>query len=91
MGMACKTRIKKNDIMSEHFFGSSVSTPKSSSTITSLSSLRLCKAIRPSYKKVEVPGDYAIVDHSIFRTNSGAVGTLHVAGSDAPEIYNRSS
>ena len=30
--------------------------------------------------KVDVPGDYTIVDHSIFRINKGAMGQLHVEG-----------
>src|SRR5262249_21477433 len=35
-----------------------------------------------------VPGDYALVDHSIFRAfNKGAVGTLVVEGRDQPELY----
>ena len=38
--------------------------------------------------KVEVPGTYVIVDHSIFRTHKGALGTLTVAGPAAPDIYD---
>jgi nitrite reductase (NO-forming) len=38
--------------------------------------------------KVEVPGTYVIVDHSIFRTHKGALGTLVVSGPDRPDIYN---
>jgi nitrite reductase (NO-forming) len=35
-----------------------------------------------------VPGEYALVDHSIFRAfNKGAVGTLVVEGPDQPELY----
>jgi nitrite reductase (NO-forming) len=35
-----------------------------------------------------VPGEYAMVDHSIFRAfNKGAVGSLVVDGPDAPEVY----
>lgn len=37
--------------------------------------------------KLEVPGDYSIVDHSIFRIEKGAVGTLHVDGKENPEVY----
>lgn len=37
--------------------------------------------------KLEVPGSYTLVDHSIFRIEKGAVGTLSVSGPDAPEIY----
>ena len=38
--------------------------------------------------KVEVPGTYVIVDHSIFRTHKGALGTLTVNGPAAPDIYD---
>ncbi len=38
--------------------------------------------------KVEVPGTYVIVDHSIFRTHKGALGTLVVTGPAAPDIYD---
>ena len=39
--------------------------------------------------KVEVPGDYAIVDHSIFRAfNKGALGTLKVTGMENHTIYS---
>ncbi len=37
---------------------------------------------------VEVPGDYILVDHSIFRIGKGAVGILNVAGKENPAIYN---
>lgn len=30
--------------------------------------------------KLEVPGDYSLVDHSIFRLEKGALGVLHVEG-----------
>jgi hypothetical protein len=36
---------------------------------------------------VDVPGDYVIVDHSIFRVHKGALGVLHVEGEDRPDIY----
>jgi nitrite reductase (NO-forming) len=37
---------------------------------------------------VEQPGDYALVDHSIFRAfNQGALGTLSVDGKASPRIY----
>jgi nitrite reductase (NO-forming) len=37
---------------------------------------------------VEQPGDYALVDHSIFRAfNQGALGTLAVGGQATPRIY----
>ncbi len=35
-----------------------------------------------------VPGEYAMVDHSIFRAfNKGAVGSIEVSGPSAPDIY----
>ncbi|MBI3997766.1 MAG: nitrite reductase, copper-containing [Armatimonadetes bacterium] len=37
--------------------------------------------------RVEVPGTYLLVDHSIFRIDKGAVGELVVAGRQAPEIF----
>jgi nitrite reductase (NO-forming) len=39
--------------------------------------------------KVEVPGDYTLVDHSIFRLEKGAVGVLTVEGPANPEIFPR--
>lgn len=38
--------------------------------------------------KVDVPGAYLLVDHSIFRVAKGAVGILSVTGKDNPLIYN---
>jgi len=39
--------------------------------------------------RVEVPGTYIIVDHSIFRTfNKGALGMLKVTGDEKKEIYS---
>jgi len=37
--------------------------------------------------KVDIPGDYLLVDHSIFRINKGAVGMLSVTGEKNPEIF----
>jgi nitrite reductase (NO-forming) len=37
--------------------------------------------------RVEVPGTYLLVDHSIFRIDKGAVGQLVVSGPAAPQIY----
>ncbi|HKD17002.1 MAG TPA: hypothetical protein VKG23_03960, partial [Thermoanaerobaculia bacterium] len=37
--------------------------------------------------RVEVPGDYTLVDHAIFRMIRGAMGTLHVEGPESPEIF----
>ena len=39
--------------------------------------------------KVEVPGDFTMVDHSIFRINKGAMGQLHVEGPENPEILKK--
>jgi len=39
--------------------------------------------------EVQVPGDYTLVDHSIFRINKGALGNLHVEGPDNPEILKK--
>ena len=36
---------------------------------------------------VEVPGDYTLVDHAIFRIEKGAVGFLHVEGQPRHDIY----
>lgn len=39
--------------------------------------------------RVLVPGHYTLLDHSIFRTDRGAMGMLDVDGADAPEIYRK--
>lgn len=40
--------------------------------------------------KVEEPGDYVIVDHSIFRAfNKGAIGKLHVTGDKNEQVYHK--
>ena len=39
--------------------------------------------------KVEVPGDYTLVDHSIFRINKGAMGQLHVEGPENPDVLKK--
>ncbi len=36
----------------------------------------------------DVPGEYTIVDHSIFRTEKGALGTIKVTGPARPDIYH---
>jgi nitrite reductase (NO-forming) len=36
---------------------------------------------------LEVPGDYLMVDHSIFRTRKGAAGVIHVEGQANPAVY----
>ena len=41
--------------------------------------------------KVDVPGDFTLVDHSIFRINKGAMGQLHVEGPENPEILSKIS
>jgi nitrite reductase (NO-forming) len=37
--------------------------------------------------RTPVPGNFTLVDHAIFRIQKGALGTLSVAGPDAPDIY----
>ncbi|MBI4298541.1 MAG: nitrite reductase, copper-containing [Chloroflexi bacterium] len=39
--------------------------------------------------KVEVPGTYILVDHSIARIERGAVGLIVVEGPEAPDIYHK--
>ena len=40
--------------------------------------------------KVEEPGEYVLVDHSIFRAfNKGAIGILKVTGEKNPQVYNK--
>jgi nitrite reductase (NO-forming) len=39
--------------------------------------------------QLKVPGSYALVDHSIFRTERGALGLLQAEGPEAPEIYRK--
>lgn len=39
--------------------------------------------------KLEAPGNYILVDHSIFRIERGALGILAVEGPEAPEIYKK--
>lgn len=35
----------------------------------------------------EVPGEYLMVDHSIFRVHKGAAGKIHVEGDPNPDVY----
>jgi nitrite reductase (NO-forming) len=37
--------------------------------------------------RVDVPGDYTLVDHAIFRIIRGAAGFLHVDGKENPSIF----
>jgi len=37
--------------------------------------------------KIDVPGDYLLVDHSIFRVAKGAIGFLSAKGMEHPEIF----
>jgi nitrite reductase (NO-forming) len=37
--------------------------------------------------KVDVPGDYLLVDHSIFRVAKGAIGILSAKGKEKPAIF----
>ena len=40
--------------------------------------------------KVDIPGSYTLVDHSIFRAfNKGALGQLKVEGDENPEIMTK--
>lgn len=36
---------------------------------------------------IDVPGDYLLVDHSIFRIDKGAIGLITAVGEDNPEIF----
>jgi nitrite reductase (NO-forming) len=38
--------------------------------------------------KLQVPGDYVLVDHSIFRTDRGALGILNVSGDPVPSVFH---
>ena len=38
--------------------------------------------------QVDVPGDYTLVDHAIYRIHKGAVAALHVTGDPRPDIYD---
>jgi len=38
--------------------------------------------------KLQVPGDYVLVDHSIFRTDRGALGILSAAGDPDPSVFH---
>ena len=37
---------------------------------------------------LEVPGDYVMVDHSIFRIDRGALGMINIAGDPGPQIFH---
>lgn len=37
--------------------------------------------------KIDVPGDYLLVDHSIFRVAKGAVGILSATGKEDPSVF----
>jgi nitrite reductase (NO-forming) len=39
--------------------------------------------------QAQVPGDYTLVDHSIFRIQKGAVGILRVDGAERPDLYKK--
>ena len=41
--------------------------------------------------KIEMPGDFTLVDHSIFRINKGAMGQIHVEGPERPDILKKIS
>ena len=39
--------------------------------------------------KVEVPGNYILVDHAIARVEKSAVGIIVVEGPEAPDTYRK--
>ncbi len=39
--------------------------------------------------KVDVPGNYILVDHSIFRVAKGAIGILAVSGKEDDSIFKK--
>jgi len=41
--------------------------------------------------KVDVPGSYILVDHSVFRVAKGAIGLLNVTGPENPQIYRKTN
>ena len=41
--------------------------------------------------KLDVPGDYKLVDHAISRVSKGGLGTLHVEGPAHPDIFRSSA
>ncbi len=38
--------------------------------------------------KLDVPGNYLLVDHALYRVSKGAAGMLVATGADNPEIYS---
>jgi nitrite reductase (NO-forming) len=38
--------------------------------------------------KVDVPGNYTLVDHALSRAERGLIGVLHVEGATNPEVYD---
>lgn len=38
--------------------------------------------------KLDVPGNYLLVDHSLYRVHKGAAGILHVTGPDNPDVFS---
>ena len=38
--------------------------------------------------KLDVPGNYVLVDHALSRMERGLVGILHVEGAPNPEIFD---
>ena len=37
--------------------------------------------------KIDVPGDYLLVDHSIFRVAKGAIGIISATGKENPAVF----
>jgi copper-containing nitrite reductase len=38
--------------------------------------------------RFDVPGQYKMIDHSVFRTKKGALGIINVSGAPRPDLYN---
>jgi nitrite reductase (NO-forming) len=38
--------------------------------------------------KLQVPGNYRLVDHALSRASRGLVGTLRVDGEEGPEVFS---
>ena len=38
--------------------------------------------------KLNVPGEYLLVDHALYRVNKGAAGVLMVQGEHNPDVYD---
>jgi len=85
--------IGPNSISSFHIIGEIFDTVHMEGTLNGAINRNVQTTLVPSAGsaivefKVDVPGDYLLVDHSIFRIAKGAVGFLSVTGKDNPEIF----